>query len=31
LEKEDLAELLRDFEGDVEAMEGYLWAISKDD
>jgi hypothetical protein len=31
MEGEDLEELLQDFDGDVEAMEGYLRALSQDD
>jgi hypothetical protein len=31
LSREELEEYLRDFEGDEDAMFGYLWALSKDD
>jgi hypothetical protein len=31
LDEEDLEDLLKDFDGDEEAMEGYLWALNKDD
>jgi hypothetical protein len=31
MDREELEDLLEEFEGDDDAMFGYLWALSKDD